>query len=353
MKLTGGNGRVYTASQPYYAVRHKLCAAAARLAPTSRSRAGASFFFLLALAFCAAPYAQGQAESGPGVNAIRIRNKSLIVGPKDEPFSMPSDAAVGLGGNLYVLDGVRHRVVVYDPAGQFLFEFGGRGGAAGELLFPLGITTTPDGKIYVADSGNHRFQVFAADGKALEAVSLPSTPSGAPPDPTDVSVDTTRSKLYVTDNDNHKLHVYNLSLNSFEQPWGGPGQGRRQFRFPFLIDISEQGYVLVVEPINTRVQVLNPNGKFVNFIGAWGVKPGQLFRPKGVVTFEDRVFVTDSYLGRVQIFDMRGNFLGVLSDSGGVPVQLAAPTGIAVDAKRQRLYVVELKANRVCRMDLE
>ncbi len=284
---------------------------------------------------------------------IIARKKGTIVGPPSEPFSMPSDAAVGLDGSLYVLDGVHHRVVVFDGTGQFKFQFGDRGSDAGQLFRPLGIATAPDGKVYVADSGNHRFQVFAPDGKLLSAIPLPVHAGGVPPDPTDVVVDTARSRLYVVDNDNHRLGVYNLSSSSFEQSWGSPGQGRRQFRFPFLIDISSEGYVFVVEPINTRVQVLNPDGKFVGFIGAWGVRPGQLFRPKGVVIFEGRVFVTDSYLGRVQMFDMRGTFLGVLSDSGGTPAKLTTPTGITIDGKRKRLYVVELKANRVCWMDLE
>jgi hypothetical protein len=187
----------------------------------------------------------------------------------------------------------------------------------------------------------------------LKVVPLPSSTSGVPPDPTDVKVDMVRGQLYVVDNDNHIIHVYNLSNNSFEQVWGGPGQGRRQFRYPFFIDASSQGYVFVVEPINTRVQVLNSSGKFVCFIGGWGIKPGQLFRPKGIVTFEDRIFVTDSYLGRIQVFNMGGDFLGMLTDSEGAPVKLNTPTGITVDAQRRRLYVVELKADRVCRMDLE
>ena len=297
--------------------------------------------------------AQGRTESTTAWRQISVRTIGVIVGPEDEPFSMPSDAAVGRDGDLYVLDGVNHRVVVYDVDGKFRFKFGSRGSGLGQLLFPLGITTVPDGKVYVADSGNHRFQVFSADGNPLKVVPLPSTQTGVPPDPTDLTVDMNRAQLYVVDNDNHKLHVYNLSNNRFEQVWGGPGQGRRQFRFPFFIDTSSQGYVFVVEPINTRIQVLNSNGKFVCFIGAWGVKPGQLFRPKGVVTFEDRVFVTDSYLGRVQIFDMGGDFLGMLTDSEGAPVQLTTPTGITIDAKRRRLYVVELKADRVCWMDLE
>lgn len=314
------------------------------------AKAGLSLILGLA---AVVPTVQARAESDVPERRINVRKIGVIVGPTDEPFNMPSDAAVGPDGNLYVLDGVNHRIVVYDADGKFRFKFGSRGGDLGQLLFPLGITTAPDGKVYVADSGNHRFQVFSADGNPLKVVPLPNTTSGMPPDPTDVTVDSIREQLYVVDNDNHKLHVYNLSNNSFEQVWGGPGQGRRQFRFPFLIDTSSQGYVFVVEPINTRVQVLNSKGKFVCFIGAWGVKPGQLFRPKGVVTFEDRVFVTDSYLGRVQIFDMGGDFLGMLTDSEGAPIQLTTPTGITIDSKRRRLYVVELKADRVCWMDLE
>ena len=50
---------------------------------------------------------------------------------------------------------------------------------------------------------------------------------------------------------------------------------------------------------------------------------------------------------------MAGDFLGMLTDSEGAPVQLVTPTGITIDAERRRLYVVELKADRVCRMDLE
>jgi DNA-binding beta-propeller fold protein YncE len=266
---------------------------------------------------------------------------------------MPSDAAVGREGDLYVLDGVHHRVVVYDADGEFRFQFGSRGSGPGQLLFPLGIATAPDGKVYVADSGNHRFQVFAANGTLVQAVSLPAVPSGVAPDPTDVVVDPTHERLYIADNDNHHVLVYNLISRSFESVWGGPGQDQRQFRFPFLMDISPGGYLLVVEPINTRVQVLSSSGKFVGFIGGWGVKPGQLFRPKGVAVYGDQVFVTDSYLGIVQVFDMSGSFLGVLADAAGAPMKLTTPTGVTVDARRKRLYVVELKAHRVCRVDLE
>ncbi len=279
--------------------------------------------------------------------------QGVLAGPEGTPFNMPSDAAVGRDGSLYILDGVNHRVVVYDSEGRFRFQFGSRGGGLGQLAYSLGIATDPNGNVYVADSGNHRFQIFTAEGKPLEAVLLPASISGVAPDPTDVAVDPARQRLYVTDNDNHVIHVYNLAAHRFEAVWGGPGRDQRQFRFPFLIDTSPAGYLFVAEPINTRVQVLNPDGKFVSFTGGWGIKPGQLFRPKGVAAWGDRVFVTDSYLGNVQVFALGGRFLGVLADAMGTPISFTTPTGITIDVKRKRLYVVELKVHRVCRVDLE
>jgi DNA-binding beta-propeller fold protein YncE len=285
---------------------------------------------------------------------LHARTTEVIIGPNNKPFKMPTDAAVGPDGDLYVLDGVNDRVVVYDMQGNYRFQFGSHGNAAGQFIFPVGIATGPDGKVYIADSGNHRVQIFTAGGKPLESIVLPTFESSdMSPDPTDVALDAPRSRLYIADNDNHRLAIYNLASQSFEEPLGSAGLGQRQFRFPFLIDTTADGYVLVVEPINTRVQVINPSGKFVSFVGAWGVKPGQLFRPKGVACMDNHVYVSDSVLGRIQVFELQGTFLGTLTDSQGVPVQFVTPTGVAVDRKNKILYVVELKADQVCRMVLE
>lgn len=291
--------------------------------------------------------------SKPSVHTINTTHRKTLTGPQGSPFNMPSDAAVGPDGTLYVLDGVNNRVAAYNAAGQFQFQFGSRGDKPGQFVFPLGIATDPQGRVYVADSGNHRVQILTAKGQPLQVIDLSSVPSDVPPDPTDVAVDPARKRLYIADNDNHHILLVNQVTRHIDAVWGGPGTGERQFRFPFLMDLSPQGYLLVVEPINTRVQVLNPAGKFVSFIGGWGIEPGQLFRPKGVATFDGRVFVTDSYLGRIQVFDISGEFLGALADTNGTPLKLVTPTGIAMDPQRKRLYIVELKANQVCRVDLE
>jgi hypothetical protein len=58
------------------------------------------------------------------------------------------------------------------------------------------------------------------------------------------------------------------------------------------------------------------------------------------------VFVSDSYLGAIQVFNRYGSFLSVLGDESGKIMKWKSPVGIAIDY-RQRLYVVDMIANRV------
>jgi sugar lactone lactonase YvrE len=112
--------------------------------------------------------------------------------------------------------------------------------------------------------------------------------------------------------------------------------------------LDQQRNIYIVDVINTRVQVLNSQGLFVKFIGNWGVEKGEFFRPKGVtVDSHGRVYVSDSYMGVIQVFNSEGNFHSVLGDpeKGGVR-KFTSPTGLFID-KRNRLYVVEMFANRV------
>jgi DNA-binding beta-propeller fold protein YncE len=55
---------------------------------------------------------------------------------------------------------------VYSPAGERLATLAGYGSGPGQLDSPMAITVVGS-RIYVADSGNHRVQVFAVDGQPL------------------------------------------------------------------------------------------------------------------------------------------------------------------------------------------
>ena len=111
-------------------------------------------------------------------------------------FLQPSDVAAGAEGRIYVLDGVNHRVAVFDAAGAYLFSFGGRGRAPGLFAYPLGIAIDSRGRVYVADTGNRRIQIFDARGTS-EALFDVVSPDGSirhelPTPPSPVSIADTR-----------------------------------------------------------------------------------------------------------------------------------------------------------------
>lgn len=262
-------------------------------------------------------------------------------------FREPSDVAVSRDGMVYVVDGVNNRIKAFQHNGRFAYSFGGKGRGSGEFEFPLGIAVDESGRIYVADSGNQRVQIFGPSGTFLSQIKMASD-GLVQPDPTDVSVTSSMKTLYVVDNNNHHIHAYDLETGKLKDTFGSPGEGNLEFRYPFLMTTDRDDYLYVVDVINTRVQVLNPEGLFVANIGGWGVEKGEFFRPKGVaVDARDRIYVSDSYMGVIQVFDHMGEFYSAIGDSETRKImKFTTPAGIFIDSN-DRLYVVEMFAEKV------
>jgi hypothetical protein len=91
-------------------------------------------------------------------------------GPATEAsLAWPRDAAIGRDGRLYIADTDNHRVRVVDPAtgiittfaGNGIADFAGDGGmpTAASLRRPWGITFDGDGNLYIADTLNNRIRM--------------------------------------------------------------------------------------------------------------------------------------------------------------------------------------------------
>jgi DNA-binding beta-propeller fold protein YncE len=61
---------------------------------------------------------------------------------------------------LYVVDAQFEAVELFNDTGNLLLDFGEEGHAPGEFWLPCGIFIDGNGRIWVADSYNHRVQVF-------------------------------------------------------------------------------------------------------------------------------------------------------------------------------------------------
>ena len=91
----------------------------------------------------------------------------------------PNDVDVAADGSLWITDAARDELVVLAADGTLLQRIGNRGESDGELWAPEGIATftgatgAADGpRVIVVDRGNHRAQLFRADGSWLMTFGL-------------------------------------------------------------------------------------------------------------------------------------------------------------------------------------
>jgi DNA-binding beta-propeller fold protein YncE len=67
-------------------------------------------------------------------------------------------------GNIYLAQPKDERIVKIDQSGNILISFGSEGNGRGQFSGIAGLMTDESGRVYVADSGNVRVQVFKVLG---------------------------------------------------------------------------------------------------------------------------------------------------------------------------------------------
>jgi DNA-binding beta-propeller fold protein YncE len=268
-------------------------------------------------------------------------------------FRQPSDVSVSDNGLIYVLDGVNNKVKVFHKDGKFKFSFGSKGTSNKQFMFPLGIDIDSAGRVYVADSGNQRVQVFSPEGEYIKYFRVPPKDHTVS-DPTDIVADMVHNRLFVVDNNNHYILIFDLTTTQLIDTFGGPGKEITEFNYPFLITQGNDHFLHITDVVNTRVQSFNYDGKFAGIVGGWGVNKGKFFRPKGVTTDKNnRIFISDSYMGVIQVFEHNGKFYSALGDPVTASVKkFTKPMGIFID-RNNRLYVVEMFADRISVYQIE
>lgn len=92
----------------------------------------------------------------------------------DATLDAPEGIAVDLSGNVYIADSHNHRVREIAASGGFIQTIAGGGGSgfsgddaaavSSKLTLPKGVSISPTGEIYIADSANQRIRKIGADG---------------------------------------------------------------------------------------------------------------------------------------------------------------------------------------------
>jgi len=131
-------------------------------------------------------------------------------GEGEGEFLRPEGIAIGEGGDLFVLDCGHHRVLRFRPDGAYVATFGSFGAEPGCFLFPMDIAAAPDGTLYVVDFQGNRVQRFTAQGELLGAYGGAGTEPGRFATPRGVAVLATSEghRLYIADTNNHRVQVF-------------------------------------------------------------------------------------------------------------------------------------------------
>jgi DNA-binding beta-propeller fold protein YncE len=147
--------------------------------------------------------------------------------------------------------------VSFDTAGKQLTLWGHEGSKPGEFIEPVGIVADANGHVIVADTGNHRVQIFDQKGTFTREYPV----SGWEEFYTEPYLALLGSDLLVTDSYNHRCARYREGALLYA--WGKSGSGKGDFNRPIGIAADKDGNVYVSDMMNHRIQkfVLPPPEK--------------------------------------------------------------------------------------------
>ena len=84
-----------------------------------------------------------------------------------DPYDMEFDSA----GNIYITEGKKNVIRLYDPSGKYIMEFGRSGQGPGDLSMPFQFIILKD-TVIVKESANRRLQYFDLKGNSKKIVKL-------------------------------------------------------------------------------------------------------------------------------------------------------------------------------------
>jgi sugar lactone lactonase YvrE len=162
--------------------------------------------------------------------------------------------------------------------------------------------------------------------------------------------------LYVIDSLQDQIRVFDRD-GTRVATWGEGGEGPGQYRFEQYgyswgdLAIGPDGNIYVLDPFNSRIQVLGPDGIFLRQWGEPGSAEGQLDDPSGIgIDDAGRVYVAEMGNRRLQIFDSEGQFLDIWTPTADEGGPLQSPADVSIDAAGT-VSVTEFDGNQVVRFD--
>ena len=214
----------------------------------------------------------------------------------DNSAGNPEGACWLRDGRIAVADTHYHQVVFFDDTGRVATTLGGPGeGEPGTFGFPVSIVEDDDGNLFVAEyGGGDRVQKFDREGRFLLAFGGVGTGPGH--FQRAGGMVWREGRLFVADTTNHRVQIFDGKGDYL----GMLGDDAIRFRFPYDVDVDSDGRAYVIEWGAGRLAILDADGALLGRFGSAGAGRGQFRTPWGVaVDRQGRVRVADTENRRV------------------------------------------------------
>ncbi|MBK8905398.1 MAG: hypothetical protein IPM53_29720 [Anaerolineaceae bacterium] len=243
--------------------------------------------------------------SSPAVYVFDGPTGELLNSWGENRFVMPHGLSIDNEDNVWLTDVGLHQVYKFDPNGRLLLTLGEAGVAGSDETHfnrPTDVAVRPDGSFYVSDGYlNSRVARFAADGRYLFAWGSAGAGAGEFDVPHSLALDAA-GRVYVADRGNARVQIFDED-GRFLTSW----QDDLRLGRPWAVRVGDDGFVYVVDggdqnnwlPDRARILKLTTAGEIVDRFGAYGRQPGHFIWPHALAVAADgTLYVAEVGSGR-------------------------------------------------------
>lgn len=234
------------------------------------------------------------------------------------PLSQNGSSAVqainGGGGGFPPKSQIKRQKMVYHC------KFGEFGVLEGQFTEPSGVAVNAQNDIVVADTNNHRIQIFDKEGRFKFQFGECGKRDGQLLYPNRVAVVRSSGDIIVTERSpTHQVQIYN-QYGQFVRKFGA-----NILQHPRGVTVDNKGRIIVVECKVMRVIIFDQAGNVLNKFGC----SKHLEFPNGVVVNDrQEIFISDNRAHCVKVFNYEGVYLRQIGGEGITNY----PIGVGINA---------------------
>lgn len=256
-------------------------------------------------------------------------------GGEGNVINQGSDMRLTSEGHILVVNGHYNRITRIIPGEEIFQNFGGFGFGEGQLVNASGITTGPDGKIYVAGAG---IRIFTGEGQYLQTIMSYDEETGNADHIRDVAIDAL-GNLHVVAIYSDKYTIKSFTPDgTLINQWITPIGSEIPLAAPISIEMTPENNLIIAEfgdnfDRNGRIVICDTQGFFIKDAGQFN-EQDYLEKPSDVAInpANGNIFVVDAQKARIfELSPQMDDLINQWGTYGDAPGLLNAPFAIEFD----------------------